>query len=126
MKGKPLERVGRKASGPGMMGSGAAQLVDVQNRLGPFFQENGLFLLTKERHTMIDGVGAVANPNQGQPVPVQAQIEGAAELAVLEGKVNPVEDPENGSEEMLQDAGTQSQDAHGQERGKEHIVDFLG
>jgi hypothetical protein len=109
-----------------MMGSGAAQLVDVQNRLGPFFQENGLFLLTKGRHTMIEGVGAVANPNQGQPVPVQAQIEGPAELAVLEGKVNPVEDPENGSEQMPQDAGSQSQDTHGQEPGHGRIVDFLG
>jgi hypothetical protein len=109
-----------------MTGSGAAQLVDTQNLLGPFFQENGLFLLTKGRHTMIEGVGTAANPNQGQPVPAQTQIEGPTDLTALEGKVNPVEDPENGSEELPQDGGSQSQDAHGQERNNGHIVDFLG
>ncbi len=44
-KGKPLEKVGRKASDPVMMGSGVAQQLDKFSNEAHFSQEKWAFLL---------------------------------------------------------------------------------
>ena len=77
---------------------------------------------------MIEGIGTVSNVNQDKTDTVQGQTEGPRETTpdVVEGKVNPVEPPDNLSNEPTSNEETHSKDVLNRGSGEESIIDVMG
>ncbi|MBE9580990.1 MAG: hypothetical protein IMF18_05160 [Proteobacteria bacterium] len=77
---------------------------------------------------MIDGIGATVNLNQENQHAVQAQAESAQKMTadVVEGKVNPVESPDNLYDESGSNEEANSQDVLNPGSCEGRIVELVG
>jgi hypothetical protein len=77
---------------------------------------------------MIEGIGTVSNVNQDKIDTVQGQTEGPQETTpdVVEGKVNPVDPPDNLSNEPTSNEESHSKDVLNRGSGEERIIDVIG
>jgi hypothetical protein len=86
------------------------------------------FVFKPKEAAMIEGVGTVANSNQGHAQTVQGQAETPVELTpdAAQGKVNAVEEFEDLSKDSNPDKGDDSQKKPQPQDDGEQIINLLG